>query len=83
MSSGSPATMRAMVLRHPHSPLQLTCMLLPAVLPGTLRLKVEACGVCRTDLHLVDGELPDPVLPMIPGPEIDRKSTRLNSSHQI
>ena len=70
MSSGSPATMRAMVLRQPHAPLQPTRLPLPAALPGTLRLKVEACGVCRTDLHLMDGELPDPVLPMIPGHEI-------------
>ncbi|MFA6041032.1 MAG: alcohol dehydrogenase catalytic domain-containing protein, partial [Methylophilus sp.] len=37
---------------------------------GQIRLKVTACGVCRTDLHVVDGELPDPVLPIIPGHEI-------------
>jgi propanol-preferring alcohol dehydrogenase len=37
---------------------------------GQIRLKVSACGVCRTDLHLVDGELPNPVLPIIPGHEI-------------
>jgi propanol-preferring alcohol dehydrogenase len=38
--------------------------------PGEIRVKVLACGVCRTDLHVVDGELPDPVVPIIPGHEI-------------
>jgi propanol-preferring alcohol dehydrogenase len=38
--------------------------------PGEIRVKVLACGVCRTDLHVVDGELPDPQLPIIPGHEI-------------
>jgi propanol-preferring alcohol dehydrogenase len=37
---------------------------------GEIRLKVAACGVCRTDLHVVDGELPDPQVPIIPGHEI-------------
>jgi propanol-preferring alcohol dehydrogenase len=45
---------------------------LPDLLPdgGEVRLRVRACGVCRTDLHVVDGELPDPVLPLTPGHEI-------------
>ncbi|WP_428419783.1 zinc-dependent alcohol dehydrogenase family protein [Methylibium sp.] len=38
--------------------------------PGEIRVKVAACGVCRTDLHVVDGELPEPKLPIIPGHEI-------------
>jgi len=38
--------------------------------PGEILLRVEACGVCRTDLHVVDGELPNPVLPIVPGHEI-------------
>ncbi|HIP80763.1 MAG TPA: alcohol dehydrogenase, partial [Kiloniellaceae bacterium] len=38
--------------------------------PGQIRLKVRACGVCRTDLHVVDGELPEPKLPIVPGHEI-------------
>ena len=42
----------------------------PEPQPGEIRLRVEACGVCRTDLHVVDGELPDPKLPIIPGHEI-------------
>ena len=38
--------------------------------PGELRLHVRACAVCRTDLHVIDGELPDPILPIVPGHEI-------------
>ena len=38
--------------------------------PGEIRVKIAACGVCRTDLHVVDGELPDPHVPIIPGHEI-------------
>lgn len=38
--------------------------------PGEIRIQITACGVCRTDLHVVDGELPNPVLPIIPGHEI-------------
>ncbi len=38
--------------------------------PGEIRVKIAACGVCRTDLHVVDGELPDPKTPIIPGHEI-------------
>ena len=37
---------------------------------GELLLEVAACGVCRTDLHIVDGELPDPALPLVPGHQI-------------
>jgi propanol-preferring alcohol dehydrogenase len=65
-----PDTMRAMVLERPRSPLLATRLPRPWPAAGQVLLKVEACGVCRTDLHLVDGELPDPVLPMIPGHEI-------------
>jgi len=43
---------------------------LPAPGPGQLVLRVRACGVCRTDLHVVDGELPQPKLPLVPGHEI-------------
>jgi alcohol dehydrogenase, propanol-preferring len=42
----------------------------PEPRPGELVVKVLACGVCRTDLHVVDGDLPDPVVPIIPGHEI-------------
>jgi propanol-preferring alcohol dehydrogenase len=37
---------------------------------GEVRVRIEACGVCRTDLHVVDGELPDPALPLVPGHEV-------------
>lgn len=62
--------MRAMVLEQPGRPLRLTELPRPVPDAGQLLLAVEACGVCRTDLHLLDGELPDPVLPLVPGHEI-------------
>ena len=62
--------MFAMQLDAPRSPLQPR-ELEPAPLTSTqVRIRVSACGVCRTDLHLVDGELPDPMLPVIPGHEV-------------
>lgn len=64
--------MRAMVLDRPGcSPaLGLAELPVPQAGAGQVLIAVEACGVCRTDLHLIDGELPDPVLPIIPGHEI-------------
>ncbi|MBO0732984.1 MAG: zinc-dependent alcohol dehydrogenase family protein [Methylocapsa sp.] len=62
--------MLAMVLHQIGKPLILEEMPDPVPGPGELRIRVEACGVCRTDLHVVDGELPDPKLPIIPGHEI-------------
>ncbi|NYT64224.1 zinc-dependent alcohol dehydrogenase family protein [Alcaligenaceae bacterium] len=62
--------MRAMVLRRPGTPLELEQLPRPAAGPGQIQIRVEACGVCRTDLHLIDGELPYPVLPIVPGHEI-------------
>lgn len=64
------ARMRAMLLDRPGTPLRMAELPVPQPGGGTLLIEVEACGVCRTDLHLVDGELPHPVLPMIPGHEI-------------
>lgn len=61
---------RAMVLKQPGSPLELQDMSLPDPGPDQVLLAVQACGVCRTDLHLVDGELPDPKLPVVPGHEV-------------
>lgn len=63
-------TMRAMILERPASQLRLIELPLQTPSGGCLLIKVEACGVCRTDLHLVDGELPNPLLPVIPGHEI-------------
>ena len=62
--------MRAMVLDRPGEPLAERDLPVPEPGPGQVRLDVEACGVCRTDLHVVDGELPDPTLPLIPGHQI-------------
>jgi propanol-preferring alcohol dehydrogenase len=62
--------MRAMVLRAIGEKLVAEDRPDPVPGPGEIRIKVEACGVCRTDLHVVDGELPNPVLPIIPGHEI-------------
>lgn len=62
--------MRAMLLKGPNSPLQWTELADRAPGPGEIRVRVAACGVCRTDLHVVDGELPDPKWPIIPGHEI-------------
>ncbi len=68
-----------MILDRPGLPLRLAELPLP--LPGadTILIEVEACGVCRTDLHLVDGELPHPVLPIIPGHEIVGRVKALGS----
>ncbi|WP_029933192.1 zinc-dependent alcohol dehydrogenase family protein [Rhodothermus marinus] len=62
--------MRAMVLEAPGRPLVLRELPVPEPGPGEVLLRVEACGVCRTDLHIVDGELPAPKLPLIPGHQI-------------
>jgi alcohol dehydrogenase, propanol-preferring len=62
--------MLGMVLHEIGRPLAFEELPDPLPGPGELRVKVEACGVCRTDLHVVDGELPDPKLPIIPGHEI-------------
>jgi propanol-preferring alcohol dehydrogenase len=65
-----PTTMRAMVLERPGSPLVRRELPLPRPRRGQLLVRVEACGVCRTDLHVVDGELERPRLPLVPGHEI-------------
>jgi propanol-preferring alcohol dehydrogenase len=62
--------MRAMVLKRPGEPLRMLEVPDPEPGPGQVLLKVHVCGVCRTDLHLVDGELPDPKLPVVPGHQI-------------
>jgi len=59
-----------MVLEQIGQPLQLRELPVPQPGPGEVRVRVLACGVCRTDLHVVDGELPEAPLPIIPGHEI-------------
>lgn len=62
--------MLAMVLQKVRTALELMELPDPQPGPGEIRVKVAACGVCRTDLHVIDGELPDSPLPVIPGHEI-------------
>lgn len=62
--------MHAMVLKRARSALEWTEIEDRKPLSGQIRLRVTACGVCRTDLHVIDGELPDPKVPIIPGHEI-------------
>jgi propanol-preferring alcohol dehydrogenase len=62
--------MQAMVLGKLKTPLEWTDLPDRKPGPNEIRVKVLACGVCRTDLHVVDGELPNPMLPIIPGHEI-------------
>ena len=62
--------MQAMVLDKLHAPLVWTALPDRRPAAGEIRIKVLACGVCRTDLHVVDGELPHPQIPIIPGHEI-------------
>lgn len=62
--------MKAMRLERAGEPLRLVELPRPEAGPGEIVVQVRACGVCRTDLHVVDGELPDPKLPIVPGHEI-------------
>ncbi len=62
--------MRAMVLTAPRTPLRLEELPVPSPGPDQLLIRVSACAVCRTDLHIVDGELTEPKLPLVPGHEI-------------
>ena len=75
MSAGAPdssmrATMRAMVYRGARAALALEERPVPAPGAGEVLIRVSACGVCRTDLHVVDGDLAEPRLPVVPGHEV-------------
>jgi propanol-preferring alcohol dehydrogenase len=63
-------TMRAMVLHAAGKPLRLEERAVPEPKADQVLVRVRACGVCRTDLHVVDGELPEPKLPLVPGHEV-------------
>lgn len=62
--------MQAMVLTAPRSPLRLRSIPAPIPAPGQVRIRINACGVCRTDLHVVDGELARAKLPLVPGHQV-------------
>jgi len=62
--------MKAMILEKPGQPLKLVQRPDPQPGPGQVQVAISACGVCRTDLHVVDGDLTEPRLPIIPGHEI-------------
>ncbi len=62
--------MKAMILERPGAELVLADLPEPAPGPGQIQVAVSACGVCRTDLHVVDGDLTEPKLPIVPGHEI-------------
>src|ERR1043166_2540052 len=62
--------MHAMVLERARAPLVMRERAVPAPGPGEVLVEIAACGVRRTTVHVVDGELPDPALPLVPGHEI-------------
>ena len=72
--------MRAMVLEAPRTPLVMRERDNPAPAPDEILVEIAACGVCRTDLHVVDGELPDPKLPVVPGHEIVGRVSAVGSA---
>jgi propanol-preferring alcohol dehydrogenase len=67
--------MRAMVLDAPGVPLRLSERPAPRAMPGTRQLRVSACGVCRTDLHVLDGEVRASRFPIVPGHQIVGRDT--------
>lgn len=71
--------MRALELSQPHQPLRLVIRSRPRPGPGCVQIRVTACGVCRTDLHIADGDLPLPGHPVVPGHEIIGVITELGS----
>jgi len=72
--------MRAMVLDRPGQPLVMRERPVPEPAAGEILVAISACGVCRTDLHVVDGELPHPKLPIVPGHEIVGRVEALGSA---
>jgi propanol-preferring alcohol dehydrogenase len=74
--------MRAMLLRAPHTPLEPAELPVPQPGPGQVLLKVQACGVCHTDLHILDGELDRPKLPLVLGHQIVATVAALGSGAQ-
>lgn len=71
--------MRAMVLNQIHKPLQLVEISIPEPEPGQVLIQVATCGVCRTDIHAIDGELPSLKLPLILGHQVVGSIIKLGS----
>ncbi len=63
-------TMQAMVFKKPHTPLVLQEIQIPKITADEILIQIKTCGICRTDLHIFDGELPNPNLPLIMGHQI-------------
>ena len=87
---GQNQTMRGMVLEAPGQPLQLRDLPVPSPGPDQVLLQVSACGVCRTDLHVVDGELNQPKLPLVIGHQIvgtvvaaDERAERFQTGQRV
>ncbi len=74
-----PQTMTAMVMNTPGKPLVSKSLPVPVPSAGQVLIKIIACGVCRTDLHIMDNELKEPKLPLIPGHEIIGKVAQRGS----
>ena len=77
-----PKQMRAMVLEGPKQPLRLMNVPVPQPQAEQILIRVQACGVCRTDLHIVDGELTEPKLPLILGHQIVGTMVQANDQVQ-
>jgi propanol-preferring alcohol dehydrogenase len=82
--------MAAMLLEQPGQPLRQARVPLPIPGPGQVLVRVHACGICRTDLHVADGELPNPKLPLILGHEVvgtvercGPKTTRFDPGNRV
>ena len=71
--------MRAMLLERPRQALRAAEIPRPEPASGQAAIQVEVCGVCRTDLHVVDGDLPNPRLPLVPGHQIVGRVTALGT----
>ena len=74
-----PTTMQAMVFERPGRPLVMKQLSVPTPATDQVLIRVVACGVCRTDLHIVDGELDRPKLPLVPGHEIVGRVMRVGA----
>jgi alcohol dehydrogenase, propanol-preferring len=72
--------MKAMVMMRPREPLRLLDIAMPTPTLGDVLVKVTACGVCRTDLHVVDGDLKESKLPIVPGHEIVGNVTAIGAN---